>query len=295
MARFEIVFVIHPPYAFGIPSDGHDVVPAGVNPTFHAEWDTGRHSLTREDGSSTARRPDEMLRTSMSLNGVTFSVEDNIFRAKVVAHDIATAVNRTSNELTRLLALYSASLNAPGFQLTPQVVGIAMDGVPVQRDRDSWSRFYVYDNPATSRELNRLAERLEGLPTDRDLTRALRYLGIGDALLSLFPAGMTDDQIQSITPVRFLQYWKALTAIVGDPSSDRDHQARPRQLGLGRQFFRQKVRPMNEIRDKFDVAHVANPAESRVASPEDADKCRAVAVEAITAHVNRLREEAGRV
>lgn len=112
---------------------------------------------------------------------------------------------------------------------------------------------------------------------------------MGDDLLRLKrETDEEDDRLLAITPLRFLQYWKAIAVIIGDPSRDRDHQERPKKLGLGRHFFRQRIHPMNELRNNFDVAHVADPNAPRIVSPEQADECRRVAVEVIHAYARSL-------
>jgi hypothetical protein len=53
----------------------------------------------------------------------------------------------------------------------------------------------------------------------------------------------------------FLNLWKAASVIVGDPSVDRDYQRRYRDLGLDRQFFRDRIESLRELRNNVDVAH----------------------------------------
>jgi hypothetical protein len=144
--------------------------------------------------------------------------------------------------------------------------------------------FYVYDNAKIKEELERHAEIASDVEFDKVGSQALAYIGLGDALAGLLSGGSSDVQIDELFPLRFLQYWKALTAIVGDPSGDRDHQSRPTKLGLGRQFFRQVVRPLTEIRDNFDVAHISRPGRQRFVTSQNVEDCRHAAVLAIRAH-----------
>ncbi len=53
----------------------------------------------------------------------------------------------------------------------------------------------------------------------------------------------------------FLQLFKALTAIVGEPGTDLDYQRRAKELGLGSDFWRERVKPLYLVRNDDDVAH----------------------------------------
>lgn len=53
----------------------------------------------------------------------------------------------------------------------------------------------------------------------------------------------------------FLQMFKGLVTIVGEPGVDSDHQRRAKQLGLGGDFWGSRVQPLCKIRNDNDVAH----------------------------------------
>lgn len=53
----------------------------------------------------------------------------------------------------------------------------------------------------------------------------------------------------------YLNVWKAITVILGDPSSDRDYQSRFREFGFEKNFWRHRVKPVKDVRDSMDVAH----------------------------------------
>jgi hypothetical protein len=53
----------------------------------------------------------------------------------------------------------------------------------------------------------------------------------------------------------FLNAWKAVTTILGDPSADRDHQRRHRDIGFGKDFSYDKVKRLTDLRNDYDVAH----------------------------------------
>lgn len=53
----------------------------------------------------------------------------------------------------------------------------------------------------------------------------------------------------------FLNLWKAISTIVGDPSVDRDYQSRYKRLGFDYEFFTQKIEKVRDLRNHYDVAH----------------------------------------
>lgn len=290
MKRYEITFRIHPAYLFGIPSDGHDVAPASDAPQLIFDPITFEQSMSRIDGTPTIRRYDERVQATLRLNGLGLTFDDNYCTVALDSLSADAAIEYATEELNRLLQLLAMSMPGPSSRIIPEVVAVRENGRPLRKNVSDWYDFVAYDNGRTSAELLALALSLDGLPHDKLLERALKYLTLGDALLGAAPGYAPDGQQEEIAPLRFLQYWKALTTILGDPSRDKDHQSRPQKIGLDRSFFRQRVNPMKVIRDKFDVAHVFDSREGRTATHSEAKECRGVAVMAIEAYLKQLRE-----
>jgi hypothetical protein len=70
---------------------------------------------------------------------------------------------------------------------------------------------------------------------------------------TLLPDG-TNSGFQ-VVATAFLQMFKALVTIVGEPGVDGDHQQRAKRLGLGADFWVSRVKPLYKIRNESDVAH----------------------------------------
>lgn len=92
---------------------------------------------------------------------------------------------------------------------------------------------------------------------DAALGKALDYyehaLFLSNAVPATVPVSMrTVDHLQAAA---FLFLWKALSTIVGDPSTDRDYQSRYRALGLDYSFFRDTIEEIRRLRNEEDVAH----------------------------------------
>ncbi len=89
---------------------------------------------------------------------------------------------------------------------------------------------------------------------------------------------------QVLDPICFLQFWKAIATIAGDPSRESDHQSRCRTYGFGKDYFRDTLKPLHDMRNTFDVAHIASLADPTIVSRQDVDRCRVVASELLVAY-----------
>lgn len=291
MPVFRITFRIEPIYVFGIRTSSMEVIPVHEPPTLVFDHNTYEQWVTRPDGTSGERRSDEMMRVDFSVDGISFVWTDSMCTATLDAPDGKSAVNRADTCLTRILHLLMGT--TPGVQalLTSHVVDVSVGGRPLKNMVSDWLRFRVYDNLSLAANIIETVELTSHVPSDKRLDRSLMYMGIGDAMSELFGADTPDEYSAETLPIQFLQYWKALTVIAGDASRDKDHQIRPTKLGLGREFFRQRVKPLNELRDRSDVAHSINPRDARAVSSDDVTECREVATIVIRAFCERLIAE----
>jgi len=290
MPIFEVMFQVDPPRVFGLPEVGYMVVPAGSNPIMHFNIQEGKAWAEREGGGEPHRRVDERLQGQFGLNQIAFRVEDNHFFALLSAPNASAAVASAQEELTRLLGVLWMSFEAPGMSFSARPIRVIADGRLLEPPPEMTGGLYPYDNQQLGSEILRAATLLDGIAKDQRLSLALSYLALGDELLSLNGFWADDDQQQRLFPLQFLQFWKALAAIVGDPTKDRDHQSRPQRLGLGRQFFKHQVAPLNDLRNNFGVAHVADLDAPKLVSAKDVAKCRATAVEVVLAYIRSKRK-----
>src|SRR5260370_35959132 len=93
--------------------------------------------------------------------------------------------------------------------------------------------------------------------SDERLDRALEYYE---------HATFLDSRRQEFAPVNsphfrlliaavFLNVWKGVSAVIGDPSQDSDYQRRYRALGLDDDFFQTRIELIRQPRNDCDVAH----------------------------------------
>ena len=91
---------------------------------------------------------------------------------------------------------------------------------------------------------------------DRRLSKALMYR---EHAAFLFEArtrvGFFTHHFSFLLTSAYLNMWKAITTILGDPSIDRDYQSRFRTFALPDGYWDDHVKPLKQVRDDVDVAH----------------------------------------
>ena len=79
----------------------------------------------------------------------------------------------------------------------------------------------------------------------------------------------------------FLNLWKAISSIVGDPSIDNDYQSRYRNLGFDYEFFQEHIEKVRELRNDFDIAHYSLEIEDLKAVEEQFGEASQIAQEVL--------------
>ena len=196
--------------------------------------------------------------------------------------DSESAAVEAVEQLDPVIGLFFARIPGGHGSYRLRALRIRRDDVERVRQPEWGSKFTVFDNSENRKVMSEAVNSIDLLEQEYKSTfvRSVKYLAIGDGILSSV-APWDDEALILVVPLQFLQYWKCLTAIVGDPSKDKDHQARPNTLGLGRQFFRSRISPLHDLRNSFDVAHVTDPNSPVVVTPTQATDCREVAVLAL--------------
>ena len=121
---------------------------------------------------------------------------------------------------------------------------------------------YVHLMTVTTYNLKKLEEDIVEAASfhnlsDPQLDRALQYYELA---LLLFErremiAPVLSRQHAHLISVVFLYFWKAISAVVGDPSKDSDYQKRYRSLGFDYDYFKTKIEMIRKLRNDYDVAH----------------------------------------
>jgi tetratricopeptide (TPR) repeat protein len=85
---------------------------------------------------------------------------------------------------------------------------------------------------------------------------------------------------QIVTSI-FLNLWKSISIVVGDPSIDSDYQSRYKKLGFDYEYFQTKIEWIRELRNNYDVAHYSISEEEIEQIKENYGKAQNIVVEVL--------------
>jgi hypothetical protein len=135
--------------------------------------------------------------------------------------------------------------------------------LPIHRCAD-WPAPTIIVSDGLYGNLDEVAEALRSAATfttatDERLDRALHHF---DRALFLFARRRTlasplSRHHRTLISAIFLNLWKAVTTIVGDPSRDADYQRRYRRFGMDHDFWQNRIERLRTLRNDYDVAHYA--------------------------------------
>jgi hypothetical protein len=261
MPSYRFLFRLGPPGYFGLPEGDKIVVPAqpAGRQIVSAVLDTRTGQLVSHGTLSQYRAPDHALAAKIKPQGFSLSITDNFLevvteaeRAQPAADRVLAYVDLLLQSLTTMYGdrFFASLLSAEDAQGVPQAVQTGPKTVQLFQ--------------ATFFNIEELHDRV---------ARAVEWATIADAaakkaLFYFEHACLLNEFAQTLPPtsphaafsraLAFLQLFKALTSIVGDPSSDHDYQSRCRRLDLARDFWQTKARPLYDIRNEEDVAHYSH-------------------------------------
>jgi hypothetical protein len=290
LPQFQAVIRVGPPHLFGLPNPAVQALPANTAPVIKWEPDLSRVWAETPDGSDPYRKYEERFTFKVTIGSVEVDAEDDLFRVTLEASDEEEAGSRAAQLVLQLFHL-QATVFLPGVhRITATIVAVGQYDGKTVRLTPGTTGVYLYDLQQLGATLLEAADMLKNAVGDMRLAQAVRYFGLGDDLSELLTRSTALDYGASLAPIRFLQYWKSLATIVGDPSSDKDYQSRHVGLGLGRQYFRHEINPLHTIRNQFGVAHIADPNAPRIVTQANVQKCREVAATVIHAYVRGLKK-----
>ena len=157
----------------------------------------------------------------------------------------------------------------------PEIIGLA--------------RVTMYDLDGLKSDLRRATEFLP--ITDERLARAVEYFEHALHLVASRAEEMLSVRDDFLVSSAFLHFWKAATAIVGDPSVHADqYQKRYKAFGLDEQM-KSSLDELKALRDKHDVAHYSlDSSQSREVS-EKLGQALSTAADVIEAYRDHLLAE----
>lgn len=288
---FAVTFELGPHGIFGLPEPDTTVVPGGSEVISRVIAE-GTDQFVGH-GTLSKFRPDEAaLDVGVDFGKSHLQIRDNYLTVYVdAASDSGEAWERAQGIVERYLQHVSLAIGR-----TVRARGLTItlpDGRMIKAPwLVSWLRLTTYNLGQMNDALLEAGEF--GSLSDDRLNRALEYY---DLALTLFEgrerlADINMRQHREVIAASFLNLWKAMTTIVGDPSRDRDYQSRYKALGFDHAFYEGKIRPLQELRDKYDVAHSSldHDAAQRVAGEFSA--AQSTVQEIVRGHRARLAEQA---
>jgi hypothetical protein len=232
--KFTLSTKLSPSAPFGVPEDGYTVVPATPN----------RQVISGAIDSTLGK----------VVSQGSLRIDDNFAFVSTEEEDFREALARSKDFLERFLIQLSVRLCR---SFSYEILGLA--GEDGQRYPSVPT---LFSTRVTTYNIQELREAMsEAAATckaaDERLERASQYFEH-----AAFLFGKRQDLAQpgsrhhtALISSIFLSLAKAVTVIVGDPSSDRDHQRRYKEIGLDHAFYKDKIGRVLELRNNYDVAH----------------------------------------
>jgi hypothetical protein len=256
MKRFTLLIKVGPPSLFGLPQDGMTVLNGRLGGKFQGPTlDSKSGHFVGYGRLSEYRRDDEVARFSGDIAGLTLTVRDNFFSLGVDASDRGTALRQGVARFElflRLLSLeYGNTFSYEVLQIESADGELEVNPGPKMLEMARVTMFnteQLVGHIATAAASSQL--------DDPRLCKSLMYREHAAFLFETrLRVGFFTPHFSFLLTSAYLNMWKAITTILGDPSIDRDYQSRFRNLGLPKGYWDEYVKPLKKIRDDVDVAH----------------------------------------
>lgn len=261
MQTFRILFRLAPAGCFGLPDGNKVVIPADPNgrEVFGPAFDPRTSQLVSHGTLSQYRTPEQSLNLSLKSRGLVLSISDNFLSVAVDAQHAQVAADKALTYMEVLLQSLTAMY---GERFSASVLSVQDAAGAAQPARIGDVNIHYMKVMAFNAE--ELRDRFSmatnwAATADSAAKKALFYFEHACLLNEFAETLITSLPHASFSrALAFLQLFKALTTIVGDPSSNRDYQRRCKRLGLARDFWQLRVRPLYDIRNDEDVAHYSH-------------------------------------
>jgi hypothetical protein len=289
VTKFKLLFKVGPSSMFGLPEDGVVVFNGARGGSFVGPTLDSRSGQVVSHGSLSQYRPDdEAVSFAGSVANGHLTVRDNFFTLQVAAGDQRQALREGTALFEQFLRLLGVEYgNAFSYEL------LQIESEDGELEVRPGPRTFQLVH-ATAYNTGLLKQHIEAtaaatrLDDDR-LTKALMYREHAAFLFQLRAGvGMFTPHFSFLLTSAYLNMWKAITAILGDPTKGSDYQKRFRRFGLPEDFWKDEVAPLMKVRHNFDVAHYSLD-ESAIAQVEQSfGKAGQVCKTVIGAYVRHL-------
>jgi len=297
--EFTAVFRVFPSFMFGLPDEDKVVSPTGRKTTYR-DHQYNIHGEIIEYGTlSEYRQENDAISISTRIGVNRLEVRDNIFSLVVESGDQFEARKRARAIFDRFIL--HVSLERMALYRTQLIQLRDSSGRLYPEPEGKGRGFYFYNLSKMSSKILIAAGRAD--IDDQVLNKALAYFQHSQFLFDSYfhhEKGETTYRREQREPLSsislaitsaYLSLWKGITVILGDPSSDKDYQSRFRDLGFPKSYWTEKVRPLYDIRNKYDVAHYSLDAEAIDKVREAYSLAERICRECIVKYVDNKRAE----
>lgn len=286
MTEFEVIFTLNPTGPFGLPEDGVTVVPGITSTSSTAVVDTWSGTVVGYGALSVFRT--EPVSAELTLKCATVRLGDNFLFCKVTAADENEAMTVAEKLVHRFCV--GLSLKLPIYFYHSLHGGSRSDTrSPMQLPlKISLGTMRFYSTSA----LTSAASELETLLNVDDplLDRANAYFYHATFLMDFL--NRSNDPNSFHTYYTFteaiLNFYKAISVIIGDPSCGDKHQSQYKKYGIDRELWINSEE-IRQARNNMDVAHYKAIPEQFQEVAVVCDKARRVAGRVIEAYLVWLK------
>lgn len=253
--KYTLTVKISPSAPFGVPQDGYTVAPAeaGVE-LFSDALDSVLGKVVGHGSLSRYRSDSDAIRETLTVGEFELTIADNFGFISVEAESYQDALEGIKAFVERFLVQLAVRQRR---SFDYEILGL------VDSNRQRYPATpTLFTTRATMYNLQELREAIReavatSSATDERLERASQYFEHAAFLFEkrqdlALPGSR---HFTALISAIFLSLAKAVTVIVGDPSSDRDHQRRYKEIGLDYDFYKERIGRVLELRNNYDVAH----------------------------------------
>jgi hypothetical protein len=298
--RFDVCSEIYPSGLFGIPQKSMIVLP--VNYEYKYEFMELVSGTVVQVGLGTVskyREWHETLRLGLSLNGINAKLNDNRLLLTLEAETPQEAEKRC-HELMDWLMLNLMLSNESKYRYHYKLLSIHSDTgmeATLPLKPPMWGNYHMFYN------LDELRERFLGTIyyshiVDTRLFKAFKYYDHGIEIVDSLPnpAQISDFELfnaQLLSVSSFLNFWKAITTILGDPNPKSDgklaYESRYKEFGIPESFFNSRIERLRSLRNEEAVAHYEVGSEGMMNVSDNLAEAQEVARVVLTNYREYLR------
>lgn len=247
MPSYEMVVVVKPAGPFGLPQEGLIIHPGGelYGPTL----DT--HSGNIVAHGTLSRYREQPVSVEVSLDTVKLRLRDDYLTVTFSAEDDQSSFRQGMVIVTRfclMLSAFQARYYHPEFLQLLNADTHQRVKIPTRVGLFSAT---FYDTGTLSKDAARASRAL----TNQTMEKAAAYFSHALFLMETpLPQGHPSFHDYHIRSQVVLNFYKAISTIIGEPGIDRDAQSRYQQFRIPAELWRE-AEEVRELRNNFDIAH----------------------------------------